>query len=89
VKFTGSYFDPEWVTQMKERVASNCNRQKRLRRADFEAIASGETARLRRFLMAQALGTLDIRICFGFLRDNEQICRDIVSQKPDDTSTQT
>jgi hypothetical protein len=88
VKFTG-HFDWGWVTQMQQRVVLNCNRQKRLHGADFEAIASGETGRLRRLLMAQALVTLDVRTCFGFLRDNEQTCRDILSQTPDDTSTPT
>jgi hypothetical protein len=66
---------------MKERVALNWNRQKRIHGPAFEAIASDETFPGRQQLMVKALCKVDIDTCYGFLRDNERACREIFIQE--------
>jgi hypothetical protein len=81
VELRGGGFDEDWVEEMKEAVAANLNRQKRIHGRRFDAIALNKPGASRRLALMDAFGAIDAITLYEFLRGNEWLCRDILLQE--------
>jgi hypothetical protein len=73
--------DAPWIAQIRQLVASNLSRQRRLHCCSFERIATVDSGACRSQVLTKALAAVDASTCFAFLSANEWRCRDVMLQE--------